>query len=950
MKINNSLRNSLLLVAGLWLSATSCQNDNTTITNRVPLNVGTADITRAADTTWDKNDAIGIFTLTPGTNNVTDAQANRKYVAQAGGANASFSPSAENQTAYYPTNGDAVEVLAYYPYNGQQAMDNGQLPVDVSNQSALAAIDLMTSARVEGDNDNPDVALSFEHRLSKMEVSLSAASGTEINWTSATLTLRGTATKATYNLYTQTLSGAQSVADIAVPLRSTATGMQGTAIVLPTAKGASLQLVVVAGGHEYIATPSDEAYFGEGEVTSFRVTLRREVSGPTAAEVSATIRPWGEGHEEDLEAINFIVPTDPTTGAPEVESFTLYKNYGTDTQEAVDYTYNADVQKWDATPAPYYLEDIKEDDTFMAIHTPGNDQADQVTGVKDMLQSQPVNITDGRIVLAFEHLNARLTVKLARGAGMDEYVDLNTATIKLLGHTFEGTPQTLFVEPATIGEINIAIADTNFTIEDAKITLKAGTDNIVTIILKVQSDKAMAAVEATVKPWQTGVEEDLEAINFIVPTDPTTGAPEVENFVLYKNKGTANETSATYTYNSNTQKWDANPAPFYVDDITADDTFMAIHTPEADPITGIADVLETAEPVKLTNGVINLAFIHANSQLVFNLIAGTGFTADLTTAKVALHGFGTTAYTATGNSIFIVEKGTLATTGTYKVVITLEGKTYECDFSAKLAGKELVANTSYIFNVTLNPTAVSVGEVVVSDWLTGDSNSGSTQANNITQGSFSFPKGKPGAGEIVISTGTKGQAGYYETIYVWDGADDTDFVLKTGSQDILWDKLDTSVKHSFTLTFTSDAATPEKDIISQTITDVVWGSKLNFTDLKRKNSLFVVELKAGEGYTDANLTWDKVTLTCNLDNSTGTEFGIAEGKAVVKPQNITTTHQLNLAVGLNNYTLNLNEKFSKFEANKSYTLTVFVHKDKIVVDSVSVEDWEGIAADGDIEY
>ena len=104
--------------------------------------------TRATDASWQANDAIGIVMLDAGTNTVTEGKTNYRYITITG--NGSFTPDGKEHTAYYPTAGAQVDVLAYYPYTITISAGSLNIPVDVSDQSNLAAIDLMTAEKVTG--------------------------------------------------------------------------------------------------------------------------------------------------------------------------------------------------------------------------------------------------------------------------------------------------------------------------------------------------------------------------------------------------------------------------------------------------------------------------------------------------------------------------------------------------------------------------------------------------------------------------------------------------------------------------------------------------------------------------------------------------------------------------------------------------------------------------------
>ncbi|WP_148304504.1 fimbrillin family protein, partial [Bacteroides stercorirosoris] len=156
---------------------------------------------------------------------------------------------------------------------------DGILPLDVSRQQSLPAIDLM-SATATADKDHPNVALRFSHRLTRLVFSISGkGSVSTASLVGATLTIRGMDTRADYNLHTDTYTTADAATaaagntssttaasgdnntspqDISVPLN--ASGTQGTAIVLPrsAAAGAGVSFIItLTDGSHFTAHLSD---------------------------------------------------------------------------------------------------------------------------------------------------------------------------------------------------------------------------------------------------------------------------------------------------------------------------------------------------------------------------------------------------------------------------------------------------------------------------------------------------------------------------------------------------------------------------------------------------------------------------------------------------------------------------------------------------------------------
>lgn len=732
---------------------------------------GEVPATRAEGSTWHAQDAIGLFTLDPETSAVVDGQANYRYLNQsAAGATATFSPADAQNTAYFPVDGSKVSVLAYYPYNANVTPGSGTLPVpvDVADQTHLPAIDLMTSAAVQADKSNPAVQLSFEHRLTKLSITLQAdasfPSGTDLS--TATLTLTGTPATAQYDLVAQSLTPSATAQDIALPL-SPASGGTATsqAIVIPTAAGKGVAFKIAVNGDEYTGKLPGDVALKAGEEVTVTITLKK-----SKAEIEASIRPWGTGSSTGLEAVNFTMPVDPKTGEPAVTSFTLYKVDANGAETPAEYSYNITSKEWTAQPGFFYVEDIEPTDKFYALHTPakGND----ITGVKDILRTPLVTLGETRenvLDLAFEHVNARLTVNLYTG-NESQGIDISDATVEILGYNFTGVANTLVVEPQKIeaGKEVVVNADGKTftaTVGDL-IDITGGNAHTVNILLAVRQDgKTSAGLEVTIKTWGTGGTDELTAINYYQPVDPTTGKPAVEKFTLYRYRDGSATLGVEYTYDAAQKSWTAIPEAFYAEDVLDSDLFQAVHTPEkSDPVTGLADKMSTPKVgMDKTSKIIDLAFAHENAQLHILLYRGEGVdeSVDLSTAETSLLG-----HTFKGGDVkAIIAPREIAAGEAIKV--TAGSREFNCT-----AGKmSLTAGNTYTLRITLkseqNGNTVAGLEVTKADWTPGGS-------EPLTAIHFTVPK-NPETQEPAVKTFalTKSNpSGDPQTVtYTWTGTE-----------------------------------------------------------------------------------------------------------------------------------------------------------------------------------
>lgn len=157
-----------VMLAALMLAGCSNEIDEQVMdSKRVPLQIN-GDInmlmTRAADDHWDDNDAIGVY-MVNAENSIVGKVSNYRYTVVTGGQNCTFNPADENNTAYFPEDGTAVNVVAYYP---QGNVVENKLSLDLAIQNEQPKIDLMAAKATDASKNNPAINLKFNHRLTKL--------------------------------------------------------------------------------------------------------------------------------------------------------------------------------------------------------------------------------------------------------------------------------------------------------------------------------------------------------------------------------------------------------------------------------------------------------------------------------------------------------------------------------------------------------------------------------------------------------------------------------------------------------------------------------------------------------------------------------------------------------------------------------------------------------------
>lgn len=231
---------------GIMLSLSilqSCQNDETNIIQNEVNNKGItfssiiddAQNSRAYDTSWEANDVIGVFMLANSDNVLST---NIPYVTSKGDG---YFVS-QNSPIYYPDG--PVDFIAYYPYSGAIS-DHTNYPIDLSNQTAQSAIDLMTAVNLTGRQlTSPQGNLQFKHLLAKLVLNLKSTSGSSLKGIKASIS--GLKVKGTANLSDGTITPSGEATTFSLFINEEAT--QAEAILLPQALSGNLKIKLELNG------------------------------------------------------------------------------------------------------------------------------------------------------------------------------------------------------------------------------------------------------------------------------------------------------------------------------------------------------------------------------------------------------------------------------------------------------------------------------------------------------------------------------------------------------------------------------------------------------------------------------------------------------------------------------------------------------------------------------
>jgi Carbohydrate binding domain. len=250
--------------------------------------------TRASNTSWAANDAIGIYALNTGNPlaaaNIYNGNENIKHVTTIG--NGVFTAAVPAETIQFPANGDDLDFIAYYPY--QTTISGYIYPVDVANQSNLPNIDLLYSNNaIQKDNSSPVVTLNFKHLLSKLVLNIETGAGIS-NLTGLTVSVNDLNTKANFSLVDGTIPTASfSVPQAVTPTVAAVTTTTATteAILIPGQDLQNAEIIFTLGGENYKWTPGAKLL---ASTKKYTYNIKLSLAGVILVEPDGTITDWDE--------------------------------------------------------------------------------------------------------------------------------------------------------------------------------------------------------------------------------------------------------------------------------------------------------------------------------------------------------------------------------------------------------------------------------------------------------------------------------------------------------------------------------------------------------------------------------------------------------------------------------------------------------------------------------
>lgn len=295
-----------VMLAALMLAGCSNEIDEQVMdSKRVPLQIN-GDInmlmTRAADDHWDDNDAIGVY-MVNAENSIVGKVSNYRYTVVTGGQNCTFNPADENNTAYFPEDGTAVNVVAYYP---QGNVVENKLSLDLAIQNEQPKIDLMAAKATDASKNNSAINLKFNHRLTKLFFKIEG----DVNTDGINATIGNQYTDIQYDILKDELliAGGSKKENIVMKYWNSNGDRFTEAIVLPNGennRAEDRQLTFQLNGKIFKATIGGDTEFEAGKKYIYKVKFDQTPSGDVAVGITGVgITNWNDVDGGD----NIIVP------------------------------------------------------------------------------------------------------------------------------------------------------------------------------------------------------------------------------------------------------------------------------------------------------------------------------------------------------------------------------------------------------------------------------------------------------------------------------------------------------------------------------------------------------------------------------------------------------------------------------------------------------------------
>lgn len=294
-------------------------------------------LSRASGTTWDANDAIGVYMKTAGGNLTTTTISGAENVKYTTVGSNIFTSLTNIQ---FPADGSSVDFIAYYPY--QTTISSFTYPINVSNQTDLPKIDLLYSNNaVNADKANSTVNLNFKHKLSQLILNITAGDGVT-SLAGLTVSVSDLIADGSFNLATGDVTLGSTQATLTPVVNSaSATAATVNAILVPKQDLSTAKVVFALNGKVYEWTPNTQL-LESGKKYTYPVQLT--TTGLVVLAPSGTIEDWTEGNTGGSNVI--LTPSDNPVFTADKASVALAATAASN--DVIQLTTQSD-QAWTAT-------------------------------------------------------------------------------------------------------------------------------------------------------------------------------------------------------------------------------------------------------------------------------------------------------------------------------------------------------------------------------------------------------------------------------------------------------------------------------------------------------------------------------------------------------------------------------------------------------------------------
>lgn len=371
------------------------------------------------------------------------------------------------------------------------------------------------------------------------------------------------------------------------------------------------------------------------------MTINLDKEGVT---LSANVVDWTTD-EVELTVLSVTTPAAASQGVTAGDIMNVYLQ-GTGGYNLLRaFTYNAQGE-WVSNSTPLYWEDIAANPANLRASITAADALNN-TQVADVLIADPLSVprnTSARFTL--RHATSKLIIRLV--SDTFSATDLAGATITLPNSTTGGTEQNgqfvngtettnivvdrtdtdngiAFIQSQTIQAnnpvITVSINGRDYTVNAPAAGMTYNAGEALTMIVTL--NKEGFTVSANVVDWDTD-EISMDAITVGTSVSGATGVQNCEQMVVYTGNASDRTQLSTFTYNSATDTFAANPVVYW-ESIASPSTFYASILREPQYNTTQLDDYLVATPVTQTasNGV-NFQLTHPAAKVVVQLTSEDG--------------------------------------------------------------------------------------------------------------------------------------------------------------------------------------------------------------------------------------------------------------------------------------------------------------------------------------